>query len=109
MNVILYSLVPDSALRLLAPAVLVLVGIIVETRFVGRIAMFTNAAALYVFYHPINMSQNLGLLINSAIIIGIIAGIARFTRTKLPAAFYKIGWVVSSLVTAGLLLYGLSL
>ena len=71
--------------------------------------MFTNAAALYLFYHPINMSWTLGIIINIVIIIGVIAGISRLFKFPLVAQFYQIGWVVSSAITGILLLYGMNL
>jgi hypothetical protein len=109
MNVIFQSLISENALRFITPFLLVIIGIVVETRYVNRVAMFTNAAALYIFYHPINMSYGLGVFVNFAILIGIVGGVTRILKISLFAAFYQIAWIISSVVTGILLLYGLSL
>jgi hypothetical protein len=109
MNVIFQSLVSEAGLRFIAPFALMVIGIIVETKYVGRVAMFTNAVALYIFYHSINMSTGLGIIVNAIILIGIIGGISRLLNFSLMTAFYHIAWIASSGVTAMLLLYGLTL
>ena len=86
-----------------------IIGIIIEKKYVSRIAMFTNASALYIFYQSLNMSLILGIIVNSIIVIVLIGGISRFMKSSLPAQFYKVGWVASSAATAILLIYGLTL
>lgn len=108
MNVIFYNLFSDVTLRLIAPFVLVIIGAVIETRYVGRVAMFSNAAALYIFYHPINMALGLWLIVNSVILIGLAGGISRLLNIPLVTQFYKVAWIASSVVTGILLLYGLT-
>jgi len=99
----------EAGLRILTPFILVVVGIIIETKYVPRVVMFTNAAALYIFYHSINMPPGLGLIVNLAIIIGLIAGVSRILNIPLISLFYDIAWIASSVVTGFLLLIGLRL
>lgn len=106
MNVIFHNLFSDATIRFIAPFVLMIVGIIVETRYVSRVTMFTNAAALYIFYHPIDMPSELGLIVNATIIIGLMGGVSRILNVPLVTRFYKIAWIVSSAVTAILLFVG---
>jgi hypothetical protein len=107
MRVILENIISSNALDLITPLALVAIGIIIETKYVGRISMFTNALALFIFYHGKEMSTGLGWIVNIVIILGIMGGISRFFNFSLPQQFYKIGWVASSVVTAILLLVGL--
>jgi len=100
-------LITEAILRFITPFILIAIGIFVETRYPGRVAMFTNAAALYIFYHPVNMPFVLGLIVNIAIILGLIAGFARIFKIRLVSEFYQVGWIASSAVTAVLLFYGL--
>ena len=109
MNVIFQSLFSETALRFITPFVLVIVGLVVEKKYTGRVSMFTNAVALYIFYHSINMSSALGIIVNIAIVFGLVGGFARLFNIHLFTAFYKLGWVASSVVTGILLLYGLSI
>ena len=107
MNVVGYSLVSESVLRLFTPFALIIIGAVIETKYVGRVAMFTNALALYIFYHPVKMGLFFGLLINSVIILGIVAGISRVAGFSLPSQFYQMGWIASSVFTAILIVVGL--
>ena len=109
MEVLFKSLISEDFIKFLAPLLLFVVGIIIETKYVGRIAMFSNAASLYLFYHSINMPLVLGIIVNVVITIGLVGGLSRFFKIPLFSAFYSIGWIASSVVTAILLIYGLSI
>lgn len=109
MEVIFSNLISEKVLDLILPFALLIIGAVVETKYVGRVALFSNALALFIFYHSIIMPFLLGLIVNSVIIIGIIGGFARIANISLFGGFYKFAWIGSSAFTGLLLLYGLSL
>ncbi|MGV8171660.1 MAG: hypothetical protein ACP5OA_03120 [Candidatus Woesearchaeota archaeon] len=107
MQVLFGNIVSSNTLDLIVPISLMIIGIVIETRYIGRISMFTNALALFIFYHGKEMSSGLGIIVNIVIVLGLIGGISRFFRFSLPQQYYTIGWIGSSAVTAILLLAGL--
>jgi hypothetical protein len=103
MQVLLKSLIPPQFLIFVSPIVLVLIGIYVERKYMSRVSIFANAAALFTLYYPIEMPTWLGILINAIIVLGIIAGIAYATNSRLSKQYYQISWIASSVVTAFLM------
>ena len=107
MNVLFQNYVSPNVLMLITPFILVVIGFLIEKYYVARVAMFTNAIALYVFYYPIDMPTILGIIVNSAVVIGIIGGFTRLFKISMNDDFYTIAKIVSSTATGILLITGL--
>jgi hypothetical protein len=101
---------PKGLVIVLPAVTLIIVGIIVEKYYVGRISLLTNAVALSTFFAFIeNLNWGIILYINILTIFGIVALISYAFRIKLPKEFYFIAGVFSSIISGVLLIYGLTL
>ncbi len=98
-----------KALILALPAItLIVVGLIVEKNYVGRISLLTNAVALSTFFAFIeNLNFWIILYINILTVFGIIALISRAFKIKLSKHFYFMAGVFSSVISGVLLLWGM--
>ncbi|MFC1697106.1 hypothetical protein ACFL1H_02135 [Nanoarchaeota archaeon] len=110
MAIWLVQILPKQIILLLGPISLILVGYIAEKYYIGRITLFANAMALITFFAFIEIIPWIIVLyINVATIIGII-GLASYAfKYKLAQEFYTFGTIFSSVITGGILLYGLFL
>ena len=96
--------------RLLPAITLIVVGLIVEKNYVGRISLLTNAVALSTFFSFIeNLNYWMVLYINVLTIFGIIALFTYAFKIKLSKHFYFMAGVFSSAISGLLLLWGITL
>lgn len=110
MSILVAQIFPVQFMEVLPALTLILIGLIVEKRYVGRIAIFANAIALSTFFYKIP-SLPLWTIwyINILTIFGIIALISYATKTKLPKEFYFMAGVFSSIISGILIIWGMTL
>lgn len=110
MNIWISQIFPVELIRILPAITLIIVGLIVEKKYVGRISLLTNAVALSTFFAFIeNIPTWTIWYINILTIFGIIAIISYAFKIKLSKEFYFIAGIFSSLISGILLLWGLTL
>ncbi|WMW25850.1 hypothetical protein RE474_03795 [Methanolobus sediminis] len=110
MEIILTSFLPNQALDILPSISLIFVGVIVETHYVSRIAIFANAVALTSFYYTFTaLPLWLVLYVNALTVAGILSILSYMSKKSLPTEFYQISGLFSSVISGLVLLYGLSL
>lgn len=110
MGIWIATILPLKLITILPAITLIVVGMLVEKYYVGRIAILSNAVALATyFYRFSNLNQWLVLYINVLTIAGILALVSYALKFHLPREFYWFGSIFSSLVSGALLLYGLTL
>jgi len=112
MGLWILNLISKESLLVLTPWILILVGILIEKHFIGRVATFTNTMAINIHFSsiqdlnpPLALYANLGLLFGVVAIISYIVSTKLGQRLGLPWWYYKItNWAFSSIVTGILLL-----
>jgi hypothetical protein len=110
MELILTNILSNHVLDILPALSLIFVGAIVERYYVGRIAIFSNAIALTSFYYTYtSLPLWLSLYINLLTIAGILSLLSYMSKKSLPAEFYQVSGIFSSVVSGFVLLYGLGL
>jgi hypothetical protein len=110
MELLLTTFLSDQLLAILPVLALIVIGAIVETSYVSRTAIFSNAIALNSFYYTFtNLPVWLTLYINLLTIAGIISLLSYMTKKSLPKEFYQVSGLFSSVVSGFVLLYGLGL
>jgi hypothetical protein len=112
-NNLLMSMISDLWIRVL-PAILIqklgplgfiVIGYLVEKKFVGRIPTFSNALAINLHVYTINNPpQILVWYANIGIIIGVLALISYGVRQPLSRFFYFISWAYSSIIVGFIIL-----
>ena len=101
---------PARVLDILPAATLIIVGLIVETQYVGRIAIFMNSVALTTFFYKFgSLPDWLVWYINLSTVAGVIAILSYIFDESLPSEFYTLTGLFSSVISGMILLYGLSL
>ncbi|MFA5259017.1 MAG: hypothetical protein WC402_02990 [Candidatus Pacearchaeota archaeon] len=109
-NIWISQLLPIELIEILPALTLIIIGLIVEKKYVGRVAIFANAIALSTFFYKI---QNLPLwtiwYINILTIFGLIAIFSYAFKIKLPQEYYWLAGVFSSVVSGILLFWGMTL
>ena len=104
------SILSEKILEILTAVTLIVVGLLVERYYIGRIAILSNAVALTTYFYKFNNLPNwLVFYINILTLFGIIAIISYATNTKLPKEYYWIAGIFSSAISGIILLWGLSL
>ena len=90
--------------RLIAPASLIIIGWIIERKFVGRISIFANTIAIniFAFYLPNPLIYFIWYC-NIGLIFGIIALISRALEIRMPGLFYDFSWIYSSIAVGALM------
>jgi hypothetical protein len=110
MDIWIANFLPVKVLDILPAVTLILVGLIVETQYVGRIAIFMNAVALTTFFYKFTgLPDWLIWYINLSTIAGIIAILSYIFDESLPSEFYTACGFFSSVISGFILLYGLGL
>lgn len=93
------------AVEALGPISLLIVGFLVERKFISRMTIFTNTIALNLMVF--NLTSPPVYLIwyaNIGILLGIVALISYALQTSMSRVFYLIGWLYCSVVVAALIL-----
>ncbi len=99
------SLIPAYFINRLGPLSLVLIGLLVEKKVVGRIATFSNTLAINL--HAYTLASPPVWLVwyaNPGLVMGLIALIAYKTQTPLNKMFYTLSWAYCSIVVGLLIL-----
>ncbi len=110
MEIWLSQFLSPSILDILPAITLIVVGVLVEKYYVGRIAILSNAVALTTYYYKFeNLSNALILYINILTIFGILSLISYAFKIKLPKDFYFIAGIFSSVISGLILLGGIVL
>jgi len=110
MEIWIVQILPKSIIDLLPAITLIIVGLIVEKYYVGRISLLTNAVALSTFFSQFNnLNFWLIIYINVLTIAGGIALLSYTFKLKLTKHFYWIAGIFSSLISGLLLVYGFTL
>jgi hypothetical protein len=103
---IVIDILPKTLLPLIAPASLILIGVLVEKQYVGRMSIFANSIALISFFGNFEYLPDwLSAYITCATIWGVI-GLVSYMKKEdisLPEAYYVIGYIFSS-IPVGLIL-----
>jgi hypothetical protein len=101
---------PQNIVGIISPAVLLIVGFLVERNFVGRIATFTNSLAINLAYYGKDLASIGGwqtpliIYLNIGLIMGIISIISYNQGISLGSIFYSLSWVYSSIVAGAVVL-----
>jgi len=110
MNIWLNNIIPLQLIEVLPAITLIVIGLIVEKRYLSRISIFSNAVALTTFFYNFtNLPNWLILYINALSIVGILALVSYALRISLPQQFYLIAGIFSSGISGMVLLWGLNL
>lgn len=97
-------------IKVLPAITLILVGLLVERKYVGRISLLTNAVALSTFFSAIqNLPSWIIYYINILTVFGFIALISYCFKIKLSKHFYWMAAIFSSAISGILLLWGMTL
>ena len=105
MGIWIAQILSIKILNLLPAITLIIIGLISEKYYVGRIAILSNAVALATYFYPIEIPVWLIWYINIITVAGILALISYLTKISLFKEFYFITGLFSSLISGGLLLY----
>jgi len=109
-NIWISQLLPLELIEILPAITLIIIGLIVEKKYIGRVAIFANAIALSTFFYKI---QNLPTwtiwYINILTIFGLIAIFSYAFKIKLPQEYYWIAGIFSSVISGILLFWGMTL
>lgn len=107
-----FGLIPGEYYRLIGPLSLIILGLVIdkkakETKYTGRLSMFSNSMALVSFYILIPTAPFLlKILVNVALVLGII-GIVSYSMDEHHLShknYYQYTKYFNSLVTGGLIL-----
>jgi hypothetical protein len=80
---------------------LIVIGLLVEKRFVSRTSVFANTVAVNVhFYQNPPFEPLLVWYANIGLVFGAVAILAYATEESLPGTFYSLSWAYSAVVTA---------
>lgn len=110
MEIWISQILTPEVMQILPAITLIIVGLIVEKKYVGRIAILTNAVALSTFFYSIsNLPLWIILYINVLTIFGLIALVSYAFKIKLPKEFYFIAGIFSSAISGALLIWGITL
>jgi len=110
MEIWLTNIIPIGLIELLPAITLIVIGWIVEKRYVGRVAIFSNAVALTTYFYKFSkLPYWLVVYINALIIVGILALISYVFRFYLPRSFYYFAAFFSSCISGIILLWGMNL
>ncbi len=101
----LIDLLPASMVSLLGPISLIIVGLLVEKYYTGRITLFTNAIALVLFFQNVTTIPIWIIwYINIATVLGVLGLISYAFKFPLIEQYYHIGTIFSSAITGLILL-----
>ncbi len=104
MNLFIRS-IPSEYVLLLPTFSLIAVGYLVETHYVGRISVFSNAIALGTyFYNYENLPFLLSAYINILTVAGLIAVFSYASKKSLPDDFYRLSKIFSSIISGIIIL-----
>jgi hypothetical protein len=110
MSIWIGELLPLRLIQVIPAITLIAIGLIVERKYVGRIAIFTNAIALSTFFAQIdNVPSGIIWYVNILTIFGAIAIISYSFKLKLPKEFYFMAGIFSSVISGILLIWGMTL
>ena len=108
MEIWVSQFLPKGLVLALPAITLIIVGLIVEKNYVGRISLLTNAVALSTFFAFIeNLHWGVILYINILTIFGIVALFTYAFKIKLSRHFYFLAGAFSSAISGMLLLWGM--
>ena len=102
--------IPTKFMSLLGSASLILVGILAEKYYTGRLTLFANAIALITFFGSLpQIPIWIEWYTNIITILGIIGLLSYGFKKSISTEFYTIAKIGGSIITGLVLLYGLSL
>jgi hypothetical protein len=92
-------------MSVLAPLSLLVVGFLVEKKFISRMTLFTNAIAINIVAFGLSSPPSyLVWYANIGFVLGVIALLSYATSRSMPSILYAIGWLYSSIVV-GILIF----
>ena len=104
-NPLWISGIPSIYVGYVAPFALILIGFLVEKKFVGRVALFSNTLALNLhLYVESNPNFLLAWYANIGLALGIIGIISYAFNWKREGIFYDISWLYMSIIVGILIL-----
>ncbi|MDG7000093.1 MAG: hypothetical protein JRN15_13380 [Nitrososphaerota archaeon] len=104
-------IIPKSVTAFIAPVSMIIVGVVAEKHYVGRVTAFTNVIALNVLFYSLpspDVFLNYVLVsflqwyANIGLILGVIAILSYKIHAKQSKLFYAICWCYSSIVVGTL-------
>ncbi len=106
MELMLFKMLPPTLVYLIAPFALILIGLILEKKLVGRVATFSNvmAANAYFYYSP-SIHPLLAIYLTVGFIFIIIELLPSGFRGPLSRPYSIIRYAYSSLVVGALILF----
>lgn len=104
MNLFIESVIPVEMIKLVAPFVWIIIGHVVEKRFVGRISCFANTLALNLFFYGQEIGRFLSLYVNIGFFVGIFCFLAYAAKLKQNKYFYMALWGYSSVIVGLIML-----
>lgn len=107
MSLWLTQWLPENLVLALAPAALILAGLLAERHYVARVTLFANAVALATFFASWEQIPTwLTVYINAATLVGMVAVLSHFFQIPLVTTFYRIAMIFGSVVSGLILLAG---
>ena len=104
-DIVIFKLIPEEYMPLVAPLSLVIIGLIAEKHFVGRLSTFSNVIALNLFFYNVgSISLLFKLYLTAGLVIGLIALIAYFLNESLKKWFYMSTWAYCSIIVGVLII-----
>lgn len=105
MNDLWIAALPSIYAGYLAPFSLILIGYLVEKKFVGRIAMFSNAIALNLHVYALQSTSPLLVwYANIGLLFGVVGIVTYALNISLHGIFYKISWLYASFIVGFIIL-----
>ncbi len=107
--------IPRNGIGLVGPFILIILGMFIEKNVVGKVATFTNAAALNLAFYGKTLTDigslevPLILYLDIGLIIGIAAIAARVGKGQLPKGFQAVSWAYCSIVAGALTLFSITM
>lgn len=106
--------IPRNVIGLVGPFVLIIVGLFIEKKVVGKVVTFTNAVALNLAFYGKNLVSissleiPLILYLDIGLIMGVAAIAAHVGKGQLPKEFQAVSWAYCSIVAGALTLFSVS-
>ena len=106
--------IPRNVIGIVGSFILIIVGLFIEKKVVGKVVTFTNTVALNLafygkdFANVGSMQMPLVLYLDIGLIMGVAAIAAHVGKGQLPKEFQAVSWAYCSIVAGALTLFSVS-
>jgi hypothetical protein len=98
------NIIPSEWIFSIGPIILLIVGHLVEKKYVGRMTIFTNTMAINIFFFSKNVPELFVWYANIGLILGIISLFSYYYRSPMPTWMYTVAMIYSS-IPIGLIMW----